>query len=197
MDKYKSSHILRRLLSRVVPMKNETLRLRIRLGRSATDEVEPGGHCRCTWDGYVGQGAKSAEQRSIVFGSPLRLGCNRKDRAPMARAETPQMQIGQSVAIRLNCGPHTVRHVPIQVQIKQHSSGVAHEAVGPSDDNGSAKGPPRGPSTSSRESGQIAGRQLPAPKRPRRPKHERRRHACCCRAVPRPAHVHFQRAMNA
>ena len=159
MDKYKSSHILRRLLSRVVPMKNETLRLRIRLGRSAADEVEPGGHCRCTWDGYVGQGAKSAEQRSIVFGSPLRLGCNRKDRAPMARAETPQMQIGQSVAIRLNCGPHTVRHVPIRVQIKQHSSGVAHEAVGPSDDNGSAKGPPRGPSTSSRESGQIADRQ--------------------------------------
>ena len=81
MDKYKSSHILRRLLSRVVPMKNETLRLRIRLDRSATDEVEPGGHCRCTWDGYVGQGAKSAQQRLIVFGPSLLLRCHRKDRA--------------------------------------------------------------------------------------------------------------------
>ena len=58
----------------------------------------------------------------------------------MTGAETPQVQIGQLIAISLDYGPHAFGHTPIRVRVEQHCAGVAHETVGPSrDDDGTAQ----------------------------------------------------------
>jgi hypothetical protein len=53
----------------------------------------------------------------------------------MSGAETPQMQIRQSITIGFEHSPHALRHAAIGIHVEQDGTGVPHQSVGPGGDN--------------------------------------------------------------
>src|SRR5579872_2085789 len=85
--------------------------------------------------GEMGQRLEPRQSRLVIIRVAALGGPDRKDRAEMARAEPPQMQVGERIALALDDLAQARLQVAIRRHVEQDRAGVADEAVRPTRDD--------------------------------------------------------------
>src|SRR5271166_4013307 len=82
-------------------------------------------------DRHVGQRGEAREPRTVVIGAMFLCRDHGDNRTEMARPKSPEMNIGNLIALAFDQSAQRFSHAVIGVHIQQDRPGVTDQAIGP------------------------------------------------------------------